>query len=203
MSKQKRILPLNECGIDIIGGQIMTRLAIKEGSGEDVVETRKVVIPKCIHADGSIDCTEMPEEALRAVPDPKRLTKSGDIVMKLSTPYDAALVEQDSAGCIVPSFCAIIKSSGQLNADYLLAFLNSSACKNQLKQQVAGSTMAMLSVGKIKSVMIPVPTEEEQRKIGENFLETQRKVSLLEQIIRLEQEKNDISFRDMVKDYED
>ena len=61
----------------------------------------------------------------------------------------------------------------------------------------------MLSVGKIKSVMIPVPTEEKQRKIGENFLETQRRVSLLEQIIRLEQKKNDISFRDMVKDYED
>ena len=81
--------------------------------------------------------------------------------------------------------------------------MNSSECKNQLKQQVAGSTMAMLSVGKIKSVRIPVPTEEEQRKIGENFLETQRRVSLLEQIIRLEQKKNDISFRDMVKDYED
>ena len=61
----------------------------------------------------------------------------------------------------------------------------------------------MLSVGKIKSMMIPVPTDEEQHKIGENFLETQRKVNLLEQIIRLEQKKNDISFRDMVKDYED
>ena len=203
MSKNNRLIPLGECGLEIIGGQIMTRLAIKDGSDEEPVEVRKVVIPKCIHADGSIDVTEMPEESLRASPDPKRLTVPGDIVIKLSTPYDAAYVNEDSAGCIVPSFCAIIKSAGQLDLDYLLAFLNSATCKNQLKQQVAGSTMAMLSVGKIKNVMIPVPSPERQREIGGQFLETHRKVHLLEQIIRLEQKKNDIYFRDMVKEYED
>ena len=111
MSKEKQLIPLGECGLEIIGGQIMTRLAIKEGSEEEPVEIRKVVIPKCIHADGSIDVTEMPEESLRASPDPKRLTVPGDIVMKLSTPYDAAYVIEYTAGCIVPSFCAIIKSA--------------------------------------------------------------------------------------------
>ena len=39
--------------------------------------------------------------------------------------------------------------------------------------------------------------------MGSQFLETHRKVHLLEQIIRLEQKKNDIYFRDMVKEYED
>ena len=203
MSKKKRLIPLGECGLEIIGGQIMTRLAIKDGSDEEPVEVRKVVIPKCIRADGSIDVTEMPEESLRATPDPKRLTVPGDIVIKLSTPYDAAYVNEEGAGCIVPSFCAIIKSAGHLDLEYLLAFLNSATCKNQLKQQVAGSTMAMLSVGKIKNVMIPVPSPERQREIGSQFLETHRKVHLLEQIIRLEQKKNDIFFRDMVKEYED
>ena len=203
MSKKKWLIPLGECGLEIIGGQIMTRLAIKDGSDEEPVEVRKVVIPKCIRADGSIDVTEMPEESLRATPDPKRLTVPGDIVIKLSTPYDAAYVNEEGAGCIVPSFCAIIKSAGQLDLEYLLAFLNSAACKNQLKQQVAGATMAMLSVGKIKNVMIPVPSPERQREIGSQFLETHRKVHLLEQIIRLEQKKNDIYFRDMVKEYED
>ena len=63
--------------------------------------------------------------------------------------------------------------------------------------------MAMLSVGKIKNVLIPVPSLETQREIGSRFLETHRKVHLLEQIISLEQKKNDIYFRDMVKKYED
>ncbi len=202
MSNKGKLTPLGDY-VTMISGQIMTRIAIKEGSGEDMVEVRKVVIPKCIHADGSIYVEEMPEEALRAAPDPKRLTEPGDIVMKLSTPYDAAYVNEESAGAVVPSFCAIIKSTGALNSDYLLAFLNSAACKNQLKQQVAGSTLAMLSVGKIRNVMIPVPSVEEQREIGSRFLDTQRKVHLMEQSIRLEQKKNDISFRDMVKEYEE
>lgn len=203
MSEKSRIAPLGDCGIEIISGQIMTRLAIKDGSDEEAFEMCRVVIPKCIQADGSINAAEMPEESLRTAPDPKRLTTPGDIVMKLSTPYDAAFVDEDSAGCIVPSFCAIIKSAGELDAHYLLAFLNSSACKNQLKLQVSGSAMAMLSVGKIKNVSIPVPALDKQREIGNQFQETQRKVHLLEQIIRLEQKKNDISFRDMVKEYED
>jgi hypothetical protein len=203
MNMQNQIIPLGECGIEIISGQIMSRLSAKEGSGDETVEVRKVVVPKCIHADGSIDNSEMPEESLRTEADPRRLTAPGDIVMKLSTPYDAAYVDEDSAGCIVPSFCAIIKSAGDLDTQFLLAFLNSSACKNQLKLQVSGSAMAMLSVGKIKNVLIPVPALDKQREIGNRFQETRRKVKLLEQIIKLEQKKNDISFRDMVKEYED
>lgn len=203
MNERNRNVLLGDCGLEIISGQIMSRLVIKEDAGEEALEIRKVVIPKSIHADGHIDVSEMPEESLRSSPDPKRLTDQGDIVMKLSTPYDAARVDEDSIGCIVPSFCAIIKSTGELDPDYLLAFLNSAACKAQLKQQVAGATMAMLSVGKIKNVLIPVPSLERQQEIGSKFFETQRKVHLMEQIIQLEQKKNDIYFRDMVKEYEE
>ena len=59
--------------------------------------------------------------------------------------------------------------------------------------------MAMLSVGKIKAIRIPVPGKEIQHAIGSSYLETQRKVYIMEQIVRLEQKKNDVFFRDMVK----
>ena len=199
MRELVRTIPLEECGIEIVSGQIMGRIAVREGSDEEVVATRRVVVPKCIHSDGSLDPNAMPEENLHTDADPKRLTEEGDIVIKLSTPYDAAYVGAENAGCIVPSFCATIKSSGILDKNYLLAFLNSSTCKRQLKNQVAGAAMAMLSVGKIKAVRIPVPDREIQNTIGSSFLETQRKVYIMEQIICLEQKKNDIYFRDMVK----
>ena len=198
MSEQMKLVPLGECGVEIISGQIMSRLTVREGSDEEEVVTRRVVVPKSIHSDGSLDPDEMPEERLHTDADPKRLTAGGDIVMKLSTPYDAARVGEENAGCVVPSFCAIIKSSGVLNRDYLLAFLNSSTCKSQIKVLVAGAAMAMLSVGKVKGIRIPVPSEQEQRKIGESFLETQNKVYIMEQIIRLEQKKNSVYFRELV-----
>ena len=202
MSMEKRSITLGECDLEIIGGQIMSRITSK-GDSEEGIGKWRVVVPKCIQADGSIDDTEMPEEVLVSKPDPKRVTELGDIVMKLSTPYDAACVEEGAVGCIIPSFCAIIKSTGKLNRDYLLAFLNSNTCKTQLKLQVAGSTMAMLSVGKVKNITIPVPPMEVQERIGNQFNETRRKVQIAKKIILLEQKKNDIYFRDLEKEYED
>ena len=66
MKDNIKIRTLEEVGVIIIGGQIMTRITAKEGSADEVVETRRVVIPKCISGDGSIRSEEMPEEALNA-----------------------------------------------------------------------------------------------------------------------------------------
>ncbi|MBQ0146074.1 MAG: restriction endonuclease subunit S [Lachnospiraceae bacterium] len=192
------IMRLEECGIEIAGGQIMGRVTA-QAAGEETIEKRKVLIPKCINGDGTINVSEMPEEGLKTLVDKKKMTEAGDIVIKLSTPYDAALVTQESAGAVVPSFCAIIKSTGTLEPSYLLAFLNSSYCKDQLKMQVAGSVMTVLSVGKIKGVHIPVPSSNEQKEIGAHYLATQEKLKIVQKIVELESKRNDVIFKEMVK----
>lgn len=192
---------LSECGVKIIGGQIMTRVTANTEKGDEVIETRKVLVPKCIHSDGTITAEDMPEEALKVSADPKKLTQAGDIVMKLSTPYDAGLVTAETEGAIVPSFCAILKSDNSVNQDYLLAFLNSSACKDQLRMQVSGAVMTVLSVGKIGNVDVPVPSENEQHAIGGRFVETANRLAVLQKIAALEAKRNDIVFKEMIKNY--
>lgn len=183
--------------IDIIGGQIMTRIVIGKDGNDETIETRRVLVPKCINADGSIDIAEAPKERLKSAPDPKKISSVGDIVMKLSPPYDAGIVTEESAECIIPSFCAIIKCPDTIDRNYLLAFFNSNACKEQLKAQVQGAVMTVLSVGKIKNVSMPLPDLEEQKSIGMRYMKTQRKLGILKQIIQLESKRNDIIFRDL------
>ena len=185
--------------VAVVGGQIMSRVTANPDAGDEVVETRKVLIPKSINSDGSIDVSVMPEEHLKVCADPKKISEAGDIVMKLSPPYDAGLVTKTSQGCIVPSFCAIIKPSSEVDVQYLLAFMNSTLCKNQLQSQVSGSVMTVLSVGKVKNVNIPTPPIEEQRRIGQRFMESQRKLSIIRQIALLESKRNDIVFRELEK----
>ena len=183
--------------LDIYGGQIMTRITATPDTDAEVVETRRVLVPKSINADGSIDVSDLPEEALKASPDPKKISQVGDIVMKLSPPYDAGIVTAESADCIVPSFCAIIKCSDDVDVNYLLAFLNSALCKKQLRAQVLGAVMTVLSVGKVRSVVMPQPELAEQKEIGARFMKTQRKLSIIRQIAQLESKRNDIVFRDL------
>lgn len=197
-----KMMSLKDLKIDILSGQIMSRVTIKPGSDEEIIESRKVIIPKAVLSDGTIDVSVLPTENLKTPADKKRLTQINDIVIKLSSPYDAAIIDEQSADCLVPSFCAIIKSSDDVDVNYLLAFLNSNFCKEQLKVNVAGSIMTVLSVGKVASVQMPVPEKKEQVEIGMSYRKTQKKLSIIREIAALEAKRNDVIFNEMVKDYE-
>lgn len=197
-----KLLKLKECGVKLIGGQIMSRVKAETNKNDETLCEIKVVIPKSIQADGSINVDDMPTEPLKAEPDAKKIVKAGDIVMKLSTPYDAALVDEDSEGSLVPSFCAIVRCGFDLDKNYLLAFLNSESCKEQLRTQVAGAAITVLSVGKIENILIPIPPREKQHAIGNTYLEAQNKLRLIKKIAELESKKNNITFRELVKEYE-
>ena len=184
--------------LEIISGQIMTRIVAKEGDA-DFVCVKKVVIPKAITSDGFILVADMPEEKLKMEPPVERITRVGDIIIKLSTPFDSAIVTKESEGCIVPSFCAIIRNNGALDIDYLRAFLASKFCKEQLKARVSGAVMSILSIGKIKSVEIPDLDECQQRDIGERYRNIQEKLQIMRQIISLENKRNDILFQELSK----
>lgn len=184
--------------VEITSGQIMTRITAK-GEGEESIGSFKVVIPKAITSDGFISVEDMPEESLKAMPSEDRITRVNDIVIKLSTPFDSAIVTEETAGCVVPSFCAIIRSKGNLDLNYLRAFLASKYCKEQLKAKVIGAVMSILSIGKINSVDVPVPAENMQKHIGEHYNEVQKKLQIMKQIIALENKRNDVVFQELVK----
>lgn len=186
--------------ISITTGQIMSRVTAKQEAGDEVTERRKVIIPRAINPDGSITVEELPEESLRVEPDPGKITRSGDIVIKLSTPYDAAIVDETTEGCIVPSFCAIIRNDSEIDNGYLLAFLNSKECKAQLMRQVAGGVMTILSVGKIKNVDMPVPPLSRQVDIGNAFFESKAKINTIKRIMELEAKRNDALIEELVRE---
>lgn len=193
------MMTLAENEIEIIGGQIMSRVSAKNMEGVEK-QLVKVVVPKSITNDGILDIKEMPVEEVVMNLDKKKLTEEGDIVIKLSTPYGAGIVEEESAGCIVPSFCAIIKSAGKLDRYYLLAFLNSEYYKEQIAAQVSGVAMTVISVGKVRNLYIPTPTRDKQIKIGTNFVETKKRLQVMKKIAALEEEKNNIIFEELANE---
>lgn len=191
----KKVLIADLAGMNIIGGQISSRVEAKDVS--EKYDTMKVLIPKAI-SNGKVSIEELGTLDVKIGVDPKRITKAGDIVMKLSTPYDACLITKDEEGLLVPSFCAIINNVPEyISKEYLLAYINSKACQLQIKNLVTGSTIAILSSGQIKKLSIPVPEIEIQREIAEKYIEGVEKVKLLEKIVRLEKEYLDSRFLEM------
>jgi len=182
--------------VEVISGQIMTRVKANSDS-DDVMEVRKVIIPKAIEKNGIIDESQLAEESIVAKIPENRITREDDIVIKLNSPYDSAKITKESAGCVVPSFCAIIRNNSEVDLDYLLAFLNSKRCKKQLESQVQGSIMTILSVGKLKDIDVPIPDAKVQKEIGEEFIRTQKKLLVIKKIQELEGMKNDAVFSEL------
>ncbi len=182
-------------GLNIIGGQITSR--IEANDALEKYDTMKVLIPKAI-SNGTVNQAYLGKLDVKFGVDSKRITREGDIVIKLSTPYDACLITKEDEGLLVPSFCAIINNvPGNILKEYLVAYLNSKACFMQINALVSCSTIAILSSGQIKRISIPVPELSLQKEISKTYVESIEKLKLLEKITRLEKEYLDSKFLEM------
>lgn len=165
-------------------GQIMTRVTADRDLGDSVVDTVKVLVPKAI-SSGVIVKEDLGNAEITKVIDEEKFTQAGDVVIKLSTPYDAAYVTEEYVGIAIPSFCATIRitDENKMDATYLSAFLNSSYVREQLTAKVVGSARPMIKVTDIRALEIPKLSVEDRRDIGKAFtLSGQKKATLQEMI---------------------
>ena len=194
----KKIFDFEE--IKIYSGQIMGRITVDKNNEEKAVAEFREIVPKAITANGTIDASELLVEQVITIPDYNKITELGDIVIKLSTPYDSAIITDEFVGCIVPSFCAIIRNKSEIETEYLQAFLSSKLCKDQLRKKVAENNITMLSIAKLKDVNIPIPAQHERISIGKKYLSVQKKLEIVKKIVELESKRNDILFTNLLKE---
>ena len=182
----KKVLLKDIENLNITGGQITSRIEAKLDSNK--IGEIKVLTPKAIQ-NGSVNHKDLGLLNISQEADSKKVTKLGDIVIKLSTPYDACIIKEEDEGLLVPSFCAIINNvPDYISKDYLLAFLNSKVYQNQIKNLLIGQNLPILSIGQIKKVELPLPSIDIQEDIGNTYKGTLDKIKLLERIISLESE---------------
>lgn len=167
---------------EIIVGQIMTRVTtdnIEEGT------TVQVLSPKAI-SDGVIDTGSVTTCVINKKIDKEKYIREGDVVIKLSTPYDAVYITSEMQGMVIPSFCAIIRVKNNVDAKYLAAFLNSVFVREQLTEKVSGGVKPMIKVTDIRSLEFPNISDEDMRKIGEAFILSGKKKAVLAEMIQTE-----------------
>ena len=166
-------------------GQIMPRVSAENKNEEEIIGTVNVLAPKAI-SDGIIVKENLGELQICKKIDEEKFTKEGDVVVKLSTPYDATYVTKENEGLAVPSFCAIIRVKGdKLDAKYLSAFFNTEYVREILKSKVMGSIRPMVKVSDLRNLDIPYVSEEDMADIGQDILSGKKK-SILSDMIETE-----------------
>ena len=189
MNKQVKISDIK--GLSFIGGQITSRIEVDEKKKDRAIGTVKVIPPKAIKA-GKIEHEELYDVDYKTEFDEKKLTKEGDIVVKLSSPYDAALVTKEDEGLLITSFCIIIRNTGKnISSDFIAAFCNSGVYMRQVMKMVSGARVPMITIGKIKEVEVKLMSKEEQEQVALFYRNLCEKQVVMEKMISLEKEKLD------------
>lgn len=181
---------------DCIITGVLTRRVVYDGEDNDSsLKEGKILVPKAID-DGLIDHSLLQRVKLDKEVKDKFYTKKGDVIMKLSTPYDSCFIDrEEDEGLIVPSFSLIIRG---LKSDYdpyfIMAFLSSRYAWNQIERLRSGRTITILSNESVAELEVPEFKKPERERISErykNYLEFKRMSS---EIIELEKERNDVMF---------
>ncbi len=159
-------MKLKECAT-IRTGLILARKTAKIKGLENMTENYRHLTLKSFSPQGKIDHCFLEETTYKEVLDEKYLTQEADIVMRMTQPYTAILIEKEDVGLVITSnFVCIRVNSKEINPAFLCWVLNSKENLQRLQILSSSITLGSVSPQTISDLpVIQVPFEK-QEKIG-------------------------------------
>lgn len=150
----------------------------------------KVLLPRAMQAGAIVD-DELAIEAVGEVKD-ENFTHEGDVVIKLSTPYDSVYIDKDHEGIMITSFGMVLrrKDDAKMDMQYLSMFLNLPQTNSVLQAVSTGQSvaMAMLKRQAVADIEVPLLPIERQRKLASLFQAVQERKCQYVRLIALDEE---------------
>lgn len=174
-------------------GQIMSRVSYKDGEEAEAYKQQvQVLVPSAI-SGGVIHIENLGSAVLKKAVSDDRITQKNDIVIKLSSPYDCALITEGEEGLIIPSFCALIRGVDERFVDvrYFVGYLNSAYTTAKLVAGINSTAMAMLRGKSLAELDLEVPLINEQRIVGDAYWASCQRKKVIEQMVKQQQQISD------------
>lgn len=112
------------------------------------------------------------------------LTQLGDIVVRLTTPFTAILIDEEHTGLIIPSHFVVIRSDlERILPEYLEWLLNTDKVRQELQQNLNSTTIGTVKPMAYAALNIAFIPLEDQKKIGELYQLSKKELHLLNQIM--------------------
>ncbi len=150
----------------------------------------QVLLPRAMQ-DGVILDEELATETIGDVKD-EYFTREGDVVVKLSTPYDSVYIDKEHEGIMITSFGMVFRKKPEAEIDmrYLSMFLNLPQTNDVLQALSSGasSAMALLKRQMVVGLEIPLVEIVLQQKLADLFVATKERKRQYARLIQLDEE---------------
>lgn len=112
------------------------------------------------------------------------LTQIGDIVVRLTTPFTAVLIDEMHTGIIIPSHFVVIRADlKRILPEYLYWLLNTEKVRQEIQQNISSTTIGAVKPMSYAALNIELITLEEQKQIGELYRLAKKELHLLNQVM--------------------
>lgn len=163
-------------------GAVLTR---KRQDCDYIKNSFKLINLKSVSDDGAILLNNIETIELPVCFKEEVFAKEGDIIVRLSAPYSAAIINQEEVGCLIPSHFAIIRvDRTKIYPPYLLWYLNSEEVKKKILQNNSGSTaFGTISSGFFADLDIKEIDMYKQKLLGDYMLLFSKEKRLTEELL--------------------
>lgn len=138
---------------------------------------------RSIHPDGYIEMEQL--DVFEAADDlsSEYLTQTGDIVIRLTSPYTAVLIDEALIGIVVSSNFVIIRANPRkILPGYLVWLINTPKIRRTIYENTSSNMLGAINARFFSEFDIPPLTVTQQQKIAEIYNLAQKESKLLRQL---------------------
>ena len=138
---------------------------------------------RCIQQDGNIDLNKADIYEARELLKEEYLSQQGDIVVRLTAPYTAVLIDDTTAGMVISSNFVVIRiEDKRLLPEYLFWLLNTQKVKRRIYENTTSNMLGAVKAKFLMDFELMVLPAEEQYKIAQLNLLAKKERRLLKEL---------------------
>lgn len=180
MTTKKSRQSLNEFA-SVRSGLVLSRKKSKGGEGE----LYALLTLRSVKEEGVLDMSAVDMYVSTSVLPSVYQTAVGDVVVRLTWPYSAVLIDEQSSGMLVSSHFVIIRPDREkLNPGYLHWVLNRQSTRRLIYENTSANMLNAVRPQFFSELKISLPPMVEQKKIAELQLLTRRERILQEMLMQ-------------------
>lgn len=177
-------------------GLVLSRKQAREGKP---VKMRYPALSfRAIRPSGCIDREQL--DVFDAVEQlsPEYLTQVGDVIIRLTAPYTAVLINEASANMVVSSNFIIIRvDRNRLLPGYLVWLVNTPKVRRAIYENTSSNMLGAINAKFFSEFEIPPLSILQQQKISELYLLAKKEAALLRQLSKEKERYYDLLIRNV------
>lgn len=163
---------------------VRSGLVLSRKQSKEPTEYRYPLINlRCIQQEGSIDLNELDIYEAKEPLKEEYLSKQGDIIVRLTAPYTAVLIDDFTSGMVISSNFVVIRvEDEQLIPEYLFWLLNTQKVKRIFYENTTSNMLGAVKAKFLMGFELTILPVEVQKKIAQLNLLAKKENQLLKEL---------------------